>query len=223
MKRKRLNRDGWGFMYYPYYQMRVDDDLFHGSVCLIRFTDGEANYWQTPKAGRILVTGAGMTWLQLIPDDSSHVITIKYFPDGIHDSERKNYPVTSNPKYQPSIWYVDIIDGIEYDEDGVAVFIDTYLDVIFTPEGDIKVDDRDELDEAYALGDINKEQYEAALREADLVLEKFTVDISKTEEWSAKIRRIVEDRIVNGEPELISREKKALEEKRQLQKPSGMS
>ena len=158
MKRKRLNRDGWGFMFYPYYQMRVDDDLFHGSVCLIRFTDGEANYWQTPKAGRIQVTGAGMTWLQLIPDDSSHVITIKYFPDGIHDSERKNYPVTSNPKYQPSIWYVDIIDGIEYDEDGVAVFIDKYLDVIFTPEGDVKVDDRDELDGALASGDINKEQ-----------------------------------------------------------------
>ena len=223
MKRKRLNRDGWGFMYYPYYQMRVDDDLFHGSVCLIRFTDGEANYWQTPKAGRIQVTGAGMTWMQLVPDDSSHVITIKYFPDGTHDSERKNYPVIFDPDYQPSIWYVDIIDGIEYDEDGVAFFIDKYLDVIFTPEGDIKVDDRDELDEAYALGDINKEQYEAALREADLVLEKFTVDISKTEEWSAKIRRIVEDRIVNGEPELISREKKALEEKRQLQKPSGMS
>ena len=44
MKRKRLNRDGWGFMFYPYYQIRVDDDLFHGAVCLIRFTDGEAIY-----------------------------------------------------------------------------------------------------------------------------------------------------------------------------------
>ncbi|MBR4145937.1 MAG: DUF402 domain-containing protein [Lachnospiraceae bacterium] len=223
MKRKRLNRDGWGFMFYPYYQIRVDDDFFHGMVCLIRFTDGEANYWQTPKAGRIQVTGAGMTWMQLVPDGCGHVITVKYFPDGTHDSERKNYPVTSNPKYQPSIWYVDIIDGIRYDEDGVAVFIDKYLDVIFTPEGDVKVDDRDELDGALASGDINKEQYEAALAEADLVLDKLTSDIPKTEEWCAKIRQIVEDRIVNGEPELISREKKALEEKRQLQKPSGMS
>ena len=99
IKRKRLNRDGWGFMFYPYYQMRVDDDLFHGIVCLIRFTDGEANYWQTPKAGRIQVTGAGMTWMQLVPDGYSHVINVKYFPDGTHDSERKNYPVIFDPDY----------------------------------------------------------------------------------------------------------------------------
>ncbi len=41
MKHKRLNRDGWGFQYYPYYQMRIDDESFHGLACLIRLTDGE--------------------------------------------------------------------------------------------------------------------------------------------------------------------------------------
>ena len=44
MKHKRLNRDGWGFQYYPYYQMRIDHELFHGTACLIRLTDGEENY-----------------------------------------------------------------------------------------------------------------------------------------------------------------------------------
>lgn len=68
MKHKRLNRDQWGFMYYPYYQMRIDDELFHGTACLICLTDGEANYWEMPKAGRIQVTGGGMTWLELVPD-----------------------------------------------------------------------------------------------------------------------------------------------------------
>ena len=53
MKRKRLNRDAWGFMYYPYYQMRIDTDEFHGMACLIKLTDGENNYWETPKAGRV--------------------------------------------------------------------------------------------------------------------------------------------------------------------------
>ena len=33
----------------------------------------------------------------------------------------------------------------------------------------------------------------------------------KTEEWCAKIRQIVEERIADGEPEFISREKKMLE------------
>lgn len=49
MKHKRLNRDSWGFQHHPYYQMRIDDELFHGLACLIRLTDGEKNYWETTK------------------------------------------------------------------------------------------------------------------------------------------------------------------------------
>ena len=116
-------------MYYPYYQMRIDDEAFHGMVCLIRMTDGEKNYWQTPKAGRIQVTGAGMTWLELIPDGMNRVVTVMYFPDGTHDGEREQYPAPADPRYRPSIWYVDIIDGMEYDEYGIAVFIIAMLKI----------------------------------------------------------------------------------------------
>lgn len=200
MKHKRLNRDAWGFQHYPYYQMRIDDELFHGIACLIRLTDGEENYWATPKAGRIQVTGTGMTWLELIPDDTSRVITVKYFPDGAHDVERKNYPAPADHRYQPSIWYVDITDGIEYDEEGIIVYIDKYLDVIFTPEGDIKVDDRDELDAAYQAGELSVEQYNAALEECELILDGLCADISKTDAWCARIRQIAEDKIADGEP-----------------------
>ena len=199
MKHKRLNRDLWGFQYYPYYQMRLDHELFHGLVCLIRNTDGDAYYWNEPKAGRIQVTGAGMTWLQLIPDNAERVITVKYFPDFTHDEERVNYPVPANEKYQTSVWYVDIAEGLEYDEYGIAVYIDKYLDVIFTPEGDVKVADRDELDEALLSGDITKEQYDAAIREGDKILSELCCDISKTDKWCADIRQIVEDRIAAGE------------------------
>ncbi len=206
MKHKRLNRDSWGFQYYPYYQMRIDDEAFHGLACLIRLTDGEANYWETPNAGRIQVTGTGMTWLELIPDHTNRVITIKYFPDGTHDEKRLHYPVPMNETYQPSIWYVDITDGMVYDEDGIAVYIDKYLDVIFTPEGDVKIDDRDELDAAYESGELSKEQYDAALVECEEILEDLCTDISKTDQWCAAIRQIVEDRIAAGEPVRMCRE-----------------
>ena len=206
MNRKRLNRDKWGFQYYPYYQMRIDHELFHGMVCLIRFTDGEKNYWETPKAGRIQVTGEGMTWLELIPDDTRRVITTMYFPDGTHDPERKHYPVTVDERYQPSIWYIDIIEGIEQDEDGVAVFIDKYLDVIITPEGDVKVDDRDELDAAYASGELSKEQYDAALAEGEAILQAYGGDIRGLDAWCAAVRKLAEERIGAGEPITMCRE-----------------
>lgn len=214
MKHKRLNRDGWGFQYYPYYQMRIDDESFHGLACLIRLTDGEENYWATPKAGRIQVTGTGMTWLELIPDNTNRVITIKYFPDGTHDKERMHYPISINEKYQPSVWYVDIMDGMEYDEYGIAVYIDKYLDVIFTPEGDVKIDDRDELDAAFAAGELSKEQYDSALVEVEMVLKDLCSDIPKTHKWCANIRQIVEDRIAAGEPIKMCREVLALKGER---------
>lgn len=206
MKHKRLNRDQWGFMYYPYYQMRIDHELFHGLACLIRFTDGEKNYWATPKAGRIQVTGEGMTWLELIPDDTRRVITVMYFPDGTHGPERKNYPLTASEEYQPSIWYVDIIEGTGYDEDGIAAFIDKYLDVIITPEGDVKVDDRDELDAAYASGELTKEQYDAALAEGEDILKAYGDDIRGLDAWCAAVRQLAEDRIAAGEPITMCRE-----------------
>jgi len=98
-----------------------------------------------------------------------------------------------------SIWYVDVIENIEYDEDGVAVFIDKYLDVIFTPQGDLKIDDRDELDEAYQNGDISKDQYDAALRECDLIIKELCSDVSKTESMCSKILNYVKGRIDQGE------------------------
>lgn len=206
MKHKRLNRDQWGFQFYPYYQMRIDHELFHGLVCLIRFTDGEKNYWATPKAGRIQVTGEGMTWLELIPDDTRRVITVMYFPDGTHGPERQNYPLTASEEYQPSIWYVDIIEDTGYDEDGIVAFIDKYLDVIITPEGDVKVDDRDELDAAYASGELTKEQYDAAVAEGEDILKAYGGDIRGLDAWCAAVRQLAEDRIAAGEPITMCRE-----------------
>ena len=206
MNHKRLNRDQWGFQYYPYYQMRIDHELFHGTACLIRLTDGEKNYWETPKAGRIQVTGEGMTWLELIPDDTRRVITTMYFPDGTHDPERKHYPVTADERYQPSIWYIDITEGTEFDEDGIAVFIDKYLDVIITPEGEVKVDDRDELDAAYASGELSKEQYDAALAEGEAILQAYGGDIRGLDALCAAVRKLAEERIGAGEPINMCRE-----------------
>ena len=206
MKHKRLNRDAWGFQYYPYYQMRIDHELFHGTACLIRFTDGENNYWQMPKAGKTQVTGSGMTWLELIPDHMHRVMTVMYFPDGTHGECRNQYPVPANPRFQPSVWYVDVIDGIQQDPDGVLVFVDQYLDVIFSPEGDVRIDDRDELVAACASGELTEEQTGAALAECERILREYCEDIHATDVWCADVRQIVEDRISAGEPVRKSRE-----------------
>lgn len=179
MKRKRLNRDKqWFFQHYPYFQMRMESDIFTGLVSLIRLTDGEYLYWDFPRAGKAAVAGKGMVWLQLIPDHGRRVITAMFLPDK-----------------RVSVWYVDVIEEAAYDADGVAVFVDKYLDVIFTPQGDVKIDDRDELDAAFQSGELTRQQYDAALREGEAIVDELCGDISATERWCREILEYVEKEI----------------------------
>ena len=120
--------------------------------------------------------------MQLIPDGKEHTLTVMYLPDNTM-----------------SICYIDIIENIEYDSDGVAVFIDKYLDVDFTPQGDVSIYDRDELDEAFERGELSDKQYNAALIECDNVIEEYCSDIPKSMEMFNTILALVNERIENGE------------------------
>ena len=189
MKRKRFDRDIWNFGDFPYYQMRVDTDEFHGLVCLlllmngnIMVDDGKYQYWDRAKAGKVAICGKGMTWMQLIPDSRQHTLTVMYLPDDTM-----------------SICYVDIIEDIEYDFDGVVVFIDKYLDVDFTPQGDVSICDRDELDEAFEAGELSDKQYNAAINECEKVIEEYCSDIPKSIEMFDKILFLTNERIKYGE------------------------
>ena len=188
MKRKRLDRDSWWSFNKvktpQYQQLRVDTDRFHGLVCLLRLIDGEYEYWEFPIADRVPIIGKGMLWLQLIPDNTSHLMTAMILPTE-KTIRGKNYT------HSVSVWYVDVIEGIEYDPDGVAAYIDKYLDVVFTPQGDVKIDDRDELDEALQTGDITEGQYQSALTECDRILEQYCADIKETEIFCLELLKYV--------------------------------
>ena len=171
MKTKRLNRDlKWGFQHYPYYQMNMDNEFFQGFVSIIKLTDGDQYFWEFEKAGKVPVTGGGMIWLQLIPKGKKRLITAMMRPS---EGERD---------YSVLVWYVDVMEKYEFDSDGVAVYWDKYIDVIATPQGDIRIDDRDELDEAYQQKDLTKDQYEDALKECDSIIAEMFEEPKKTED-----------------------------------------
>lgn len=186
MKRKRLTREGWGFQHFPYYQMRIDREDFRGLVSIIRMTSGHMCYWHMPRAGKVAVCGEGMTWLQLIPDGAHHVLTAKI-----------------NARGRVNVWYADVIDRIEYDEDGVAAFVDMYLDVIFSSKGDVKVDDRDELDAAHASGELTDAQHALALQEGEHILQTHCADLRATEKWCRSLLREAQVRL--DDPDTLRR------------------
>lgn len=184
MKRKRLTREGWGFQHFPYYQLRLDTKDFHGLVGLVKLTSGQDCFWYMPRAGKTAVCGAGMTWLQLLPDGTNHVLTAKI-----------------NRLGRVNVWYADVIDRMEYDPDGVAAFVDLYLDVIFSPKGDLQVDDQDELEAAHAAGNVNDAQLALALAEGERIRAAYCRNVRRTEKWCLDILRQVKARL--DEPETL--------------------
>lgn len=188
MKRKRLDRDGWGFQGFPYYQLRVELPEFRGLASVIRILSGDMCCWNMPRAGTVPVCGEGMLWLQLIPDGQHRVITVKYRP---------KRPFERTPRV--SVWYVDVIDRVEYDPDGVAVFVDQYLDVIFSPQGDVHTDDRDELDAALASGELTAQEHACAVEEGEEIVRTLCADVGRTEAWCSGILQHVLTRLDNAD------------------------
>jgi len=179
MNKMRLTRDRkWYFQYFPYHQMYMDNELFKGWVSLNYLTDGETRYWEYEKSGKIPVSAKGMTWLTLIPDDRKRCIGAYIKPDR-----------------HVSVWYVDVIEETGIDEDGIAYYIDKYLDVILTPQGDVIVQDRDELDAAYESGELSDAQYEEAIKEGELIIDELAADIGKTEEFCLAVLAKAEEMI----------------------------
>ncbi len=166
MKRKRLDRDSWGFTHFPYAQVRLDRPDFHGWAVVLRLESGDNCYWDLPRAGHVAVCGAGMTWLTLIPDGRRSILTAKFRPNG-----------------RVALWYADMIAETSTDPDGVLTFTDQYLDVIFTPQGDVKLDDADELRAACAAGELTRRQYWLAWLESWRVRLAWAYRPKRTETW----------------------------------------
>ena len=59
------------------------------------------------------------------------------------------------------LWYIDMTAKQGIDVDGVPYFDD--LDLVVYPDGTIKVDDMDELEEALSKKDITQEQFNLAI------------------------------------------------------------
>lgn len=179
MNKMRLIRDKkWFFQFFPYHQMHMDNELLKGWVSINYLTDGEKRFWEYEKSGSVPVCGKGMIWLTIIPDDTSRCISAYFLPNR-----------------RVSVWYVDVIEETGIDDDGIVYYIDKYLDVVLTPQGDVCIKDRDELDAAYASGELSTAQYENALREGDLIVKELGTDIEKTEEFCKEILEKAEEMI----------------------------
>ena len=135
---------------------------FKGYVGLLSIEEVSQKQEWKYKDETITVCDNGYKWLTIMPKDDYYCITV------MMDSD-----------YNIKVSYIDMIDSQGIDDDGVPFFYDCYLDLVVYPDGYVKVDDRDELDEALQNGDISKEQYDRALQTADKLRQTLFDDYEK--------------------------------------------
>lgn len=124
-------------------------DRIKGYLGLLNInTVSEQQIWKD-NDNDVVVCDNGYHWLSILPSNELYCIT-----------------VMMDNNYYFKVCYIDMIDSQGYDEDGVPYFYDLYLDLIVYPDGNIIVDDLDELQQALKVGDITEMQYNKAITTA---------------------------------------------------------
>ncbi len=170
MQRKRLDRDIWTRITSKrYIQKHKKCNDFEGIVSLLYIDEVSLpSRWEYPDEV-ITVCDKGMKWLQIMPESENYVITAM-----INDENIIN------------LWYIDIIANQGYAEDDVAFFDDLYLDLIVRPNGDIKIDDMDELEEALIKKDITEELFYLALKTKEKLINVILNDLANLNNFCMK-------------------------------------
>lgn len=161
MKRARLSYDNWTCITDRQVTVKqVKDATFTGHVVLmdILHVSGPQT-WQVDGL-TWTVCQDGVKWLCMLPEEGGYCMTAML--------DEKNNVV---------LWYIDMIDDQGVDPDGIPWFHDLYLDLVVLPNGYVMVDDRDELDEALASGDVTKAQHGRALQTGRMLLDGLAGDI----------------------------------------------
>lgn len=172
IKEKRLDRDTWhGIRQKRYTEAQLTFPGFSGTAALLQIDVGDIGHWSIHGC-QVPVTHTGMVWVELIPENEHIAITAMLHPLADVPEDQWGFEVVE--------WYVDLIDGTYRAPDGVTVFRDLFLDLIFSdgyaPVGlppYSLIDDRDELDAAVAQGIVTPEQYEMVLSAAEAATKKY--------------------------------------------------
>jgi predicted RNA-binding protein associated with RNAse of E/G family len=127
----------------------------NGKVSLLKILELTAPMRRVMDGDDVVLADTGYCWLQLALDGSHYWFTAMF------DEQDRFIQL-----------YVDVTGGNEaLAED--PVFEDMYLDYVVYGSRVFELD-RDELDEAYSLGEITKEQYERALADGEKMFRDLT-------------------------------------------------
>lgn len=163
MKKSRLTCDEWHCITSKRFtQIRVEKEYFTGVVAGLFIDEVTTPQVWKYRGKDVVVCDKDMKWVLIMPEKEHYLITAML---------NKNDEVV--------VWYIDIIASSALDKDGVISYEDLYLDLIVYPDGNIIVDDMDELELALKKNDISQELFDLAIKTSNSLKSNFLGDIKK--------------------------------------------
>ena len=153
---------------------QINTDFFKGYIGIIEIEEvSEKQIW-TFNGADIIVCDSGLKWLSILPQNDFYCIT-----------------AMMNADNDVLLWYIDMIAEQGMDVDGIPFFDDLYLDLVVYPDGTIKVDDMDELEEALLMKDITQEQYNLAISTSNRLRDGLLSNVNAFIEYTLRCYEIV--------------------------------
>jgi uncharacterized protein len=150
-------------------QIRNDDEVLKGYIGLMNINEvSESQIWKFHGID-ITVCDKQMKWLSILPDNEYYCITAMI-----------------NKTDEIELWYIDMIADMGIDNDGIVFFHDLYLDLVVYPNGEIVVDDMDELEDALKSGEINTKQFDLAISSSNNLQSGILTNINEFMQFTNK-------------------------------------
>lgn len=174
MKRSNLTYSEWKCILQKDLRIvEVDRPGFKGHIGRLDIQEvSEPQIWHF-NGEDMTVCDKGLKWLSILPKEDYYCITAML-----------------NEREEVLVWYIDMIAG-QGVEDGVPWFDDLYLDLVVYPDGTIKVDDLDELEEALEKKEITDGQFHLAVETAKRLQEGLLSDVGKLLEFTRMCLELV--------------------------------
>ncbi|MFK4476791.1 DUF402 domain-containing protein [Bacillus sp. RC206] len=152
MKRKYGDGSSWKRLIEKDYMVKQVEDGMLGILDIKKVREPS---YKEYNGKQLCIARDGYTWMQ-------------YFING------ENFAITAMLDNQKQLlqYYIDVTKEYKIDERGLPYFDDLYLDVVLLPNGEIYVLDEDELEDAYKIGDVTKEEYELAWNTTKWIIAK---------------------------------------------------
>lgn len=177
MKKCRLSYDEWKCILAKKQKIEfVNSEMINGYVSLLTINDVSTPQIWKFNGQDTVVCQKGYEWITILPSNEYYCIMSML-----------------NDEKEILLWYIDMIYDQGVDKDGMPYFEDLYLDLVVYPNGEIIVDDMDELEDAWNKGNITEEQFELAIKTCENLKDGLLSNITLMKEFTYKCMSLMQE------------------------------